>query len=100
MMPLYSLRLCSPSQPSFLGKTIARCNSKDLYRKDLASMPQVYQVWVDAPGCFGSGQVAYYPATDGNFERKPNAATRAVKGSAGWPYTAIGEKPVVLLLTC
>jgi hypothetical protein len=37
---------------------------------------------------------------DGIFERKPSAATRAVKVSAGWPYTAIGEKPVVLLLTC
>jgi hypothetical protein len=37
---------------------------------------------------------------DGIFERKPSAAMRAVKVSAGWPYTAIGEKPVVLLLTC
>jgi hypothetical protein len=82
-MPLYSIRLCSPSQPSFLGKTIARCNSKDLYRKDLASVPQVYQVGVDAPGHFGGDQVSYYPATGGIFERKPSAATRGVKVSAG-----------------
>lgn len=90
--PCEPLPLCSPSQPSFLDKTIARCDSKDLYRKDFASVPQVYQVWVDAPGCFGRDQVSYYPATDGIFERKPSAATRAVKVSAGWPCPATGER--------